>query len=373
MLGFAAFGLFWGSWGAVLPAVQASARASQGELGLALLCIGAGALCTMRAAGALVDRFGTRVLPSGVVLFGAAAVTPALARSPLGLAAALLALGAASGALDVALNAEGVRAESAGRPVLSLAHGAFSALVVVGSLATGGLRGAGAGPGLVLGAVAIALVVLAAVLARMRAAPVAPRAATARRGRVPRVLLVLGGLTALAFFIENAWQSWSALHLERTLGAGAAVAALGPALFAASAAAGRLGGHPLFGRVGERALLVTGALVAAAGTALAAAAPSVAVALPGIALAGLGTSVCAPTLFSLAGRTPGVEQGAAVSTVSTLGYSGFLVGPAAVGLVAGAASLRWALGAVALLALLLALLAQSRRTALAQTQAISSA
>jgi len=361
MLGFAGFGLFWGSWGAVLPGVQTAARASDGELGLALLCVGAGALATMRAAGVLVDRFGRLVLPASVAIFGVAGVAPALASSPLALAGALLALGAASGALDVALNAEGVRAETTGPRVLSLAHGAFSALVVAGSLATGVARGAGAGPVLVLGAVAVGLVCLAAVLARAPAAPISPGSgdeAPRRSLRVPRALLVLGGLTALAFFVENAWQSWSALHLERTLGAAPVIAALGPALFATAAATGRFAGHGLTRRVPERALLSGGAGMAAAGTLLAATASSVGVALVGIAVAGLGTSVLAPILIGLAGRVGGVSKGAAVSTVTTLAYLGFLIGPAAVGLLAGAATLRVALAAVAALALGLALLAR---------------
>src|ERR671934_23120 len=118
--GFAAFGAFWGSWGAAL-------------------------------------------LPAALGGFAVVALLPGLASSTAGLSAALLVLGAASGAVDVAINAEGVRSEAAaGRPVLSLAHGTFSASVVVGSLATGGLRGPGAGalpaPGLagaLVGAVAV--------------------------------------------------------------------------------------------------------------------------------------------------------------------------------------------------------------------------
>ena len=49
--GFAAFGAFWGAWGATLPAIQAHAGVDDGQLGIALLCIGAGALASMRSAG----------------------------------------------------------------------------------------------------------------------------------------------------------------------------------------------------------------------------------------------------------------------------------------------------------------------------------
>jgi predicted MFS family arabinose efflux permease len=354
LLGFAGFGGFWGAWGAALPAVQAHANASDPALGLALLCIGAGALASMRPAGAAVDRFGGRVLPLTFGAFAACAVLPALAGSPAVLAGALLVLGATSGAVDVAVNAEAAHAESEGRPVMNLAHAAFSASVVVASLAVGGLRGAGAGAAAALGTIAALLLIVTVVIARLPARwrPVPTERASLLH--IPAPLVILGALAALAYLVENAWQSWSAVQLESTLDAAPAVAALGPALFGASAAVGRLGGHGLTARVTDRRLLAGGATLGALGTLLGALAPSTPLALVGIAAAGLGTSVCAPTLIGLAGRLRPRERGSAVSAVTTLAYLGFLVGPAAVGLAAGAASLPAALTGVAVVAAVLA-------------------
>ena len=67
--GFAAFGAFWGAWGATLPAVQSHAGVDDGQLGIALLCIGAGALASMRPAGTLVDRWGAPALPATLAAF----------------------------------------------------------------------------------------------------------------------------------------------------------------------------------------------------------------------------------------------------------------------------------------------------------------
>jgi len=359
LCGFAAFGAFWGAWGATLPAVQSHAGVDDGELGLALLCIGAGALASMRLAGTLVDRWGAPALPAALAAFAAAAALPGLATSTAGLCAALLVLGATSGAVDVAINAEGVRSEAAtGRPVLSLAHGTFSACVVAGSLAAGALRAAGAGPQLVL--VLVGLVVATVAAALLRAPPAAgPRpSARASLRRLPRMLVILGGLCALAFFVENAWQSWGAVHLESDLDASPAVGALAPALFAGAAALSRLGGHSLAGRVSELRLLRAGAALGAAGTLLGALAPVAALALIGVVVAGAGISICAPVLFSIAGRgADEAVRGAAVSIVTTIAYLGFLVGPAAVGLLASATALRTSLAAVAGVAVVLAILA----------------
>ncbi|MGZ8648576.1 MAG: hypothetical protein ACXW08_08110 [Solirubrobacteraceae bacterium] len=82
LLGFAGFGVSWGAWGPALPLVQDHAGAGDSALGLALLCVGAGALASMRPAGVLVDRPGpavTTIAYSGF-LVGPAAV--GLARAP---------------------------------------------------------------------------------------------------------------------------------------------------------------------------------------------------------------------------------------------------------------------------------------------------
>jgi hypothetical protein len=362
--GFAAFGAFWGAWGAALPAVQAHAGVNDGQLGVALLCIGAGALVSMRLAGTLVDRWGAAALPATMAAFGACAALPGLASSTVSLSATLFVLGAGSGAVDVAINAEGTRSETAtGRPILSLAHGTFSACVVVGSLATGGLRAAGAGAELVLGLVGGVVVAIAIGLWWAPAAgdgTVAPARASLRH--LPRILVVLGALCALAFFVENAWQSWGAVHLESDLEASPALGALAPALFAGAAAASRFGGHALVGRFDEILIMRVGATAGAAGTIVAAVAPVAALALAGIVVAGAGISICAPILFSLAGRSADeAVRGAAVSIVTTIAYLGFLVGPAAVGLLADATTLRTSLACAGAVALLLAALAGRAR------------
>src|ERR1035437_10471596 len=57
---FAAFGAFWGVWGASVPRVQDRTDVTNGQLGLALLFVGAGALPAMLLIGRALGRWGLR-------------------------------------------------------------------------------------------------------------------------------------------------------------------------------------------------------------------------------------------------------------------------------------------------------------------------
>lgn len=361
VVGFAAFGLFWGAWGAILPAVRSGAGVTDGELGVALLMVGVGALVSMRFTGHLIDRYGGAVLPVVTVLFGICGVLPVLANSAVTLSAALLLLGATSGATDVAINATGSHAEAAaGRPVLNLAHGLFSVAVVVASLSTAGLRAAGVDALPVLGGTGFVIVVAAVIALRPDGTQpvIQPASEGPAKRRLEPTLIVFGGLCALAYLVENAWQSWGAVHLDTSLHASAGLASSAPAVFAAAAAAGRFAGNGLLKRVPPVRLLVAGGAIAAVGSLCAALASNPWMALAGIAVAGLGTSVCAPTIIGMAGAWAGPERRAgAISVVTTIAYLGFLVGPAAVGAASSAWSLSIALAGVAVVAVVVAGLA----------------
>jgi MFS family permease len=339
MLAFLGFGALWGVWVAVLPGIRAETGASEAGLGAALLCVAAGALPAMLAAGLAIDRFGPLVAPS-ILALAAAFVLPGLAGSVPQLAAALVAVGVASGALDVAANTAVSSLEaSTGRRLMQAAHALFSVGVVAGSASAGLARDAGASPRDVLLAAsgAVALTALA-----NRGAP-RPTAAERRPVRIVRtpLLVLLGALCAVAFVVESGIESWSALYLEDRLDASPAASGLGPASFAAAMALGRLLGQGLGARIGDRTLVAGGALVASLGVLVAAGAGTVPLALAGFAIGGAGISMAAPVFFGAPGYLASpADRGAAVSTVTTISYLGFLAGPALMGAVGATLGLR---------------------------------
>src|SRR5580700_1437679 len=124
---FLIHGILVSNWLSRIPAVQAKLHLSVGILGATLLATAAGALIAMPLTSKLVGKFGsalvtrvsTLLLCIGVVLPGLAWNTPVLA-------AALFAYGAVAGAMDVAMNTEGVGVEAAySRPVMVGFHALF--------------------------------------------------------------------------------------------------------------------------------------------------------------------------------------------------------------------------------------------------------
>ena len=71
--------------------------------------------------------------------------------------------------------------------------------------------------------------------------------------------------------------------------------------------------------------------------------------IAGFACLGIGLALIVPTVFSAAGRLPGLSPGTAIATVSACGWFGFVCGPPLIGQLASVTSLSLALGVIPLL------------------------
>jgi len=186
------------------------------------------------------------------------------------------------------------------------------------------------------------------------------------RGRITPYVWLAGLVCLIGFFAENATEGWSALHIERTLGGGAAEGALGPAMLGLTMGIGRLAGHLVTVRGTETAVLRWAALLAASGLVAAAAAPGPLVAYVGFGCLGLGVSVIAPLALALAGQTARPEARThAVSRAAMIGYFGFFIGPPLMGFLSEAFGLRAAFGIGAAMILAIPLILVPRMRALA--------
>ncbi|SDD49726.1 Fucose permease [Geodermatophilus telluris] len=340
-----------------LPEVKAQLGLSSTALGTALAALPLGALLAGLSAAALIRRFGSgRVASTGLVLLGVTVWTVSVAPNWLGLAAALLVVGALDAVVDVAQNAHGLRVQRLyGRSILNAFHGVWSTGAVAGGLL--GSAAAGLGVPLVVHLGTSALLFGAVALAASRAvlpgrdepeqepgtaAAEPPREAPRRRSAV-LALAVLGVLATCGAVVEDAGASWSALYLRTELGTGAATAGLGFVALSAAMTVGRLTGDRVVDRFGRRRVARAGGALTAAGMGLALALPSVPTTLAGFALAGLGVATLVPAVYEAADELPGLRHGTGLTAVNWLLRIGFLLSPPLIGAVADATSLRVAL------------------------------
>jgi predicted MFS family arabinose efflux permease len=346
----AGFGM--AAWAPLVPFAKARVGVDEGVLGLLLLCLGIGSIVTMPLAGALAARLGCRfvITVSALLLCLTLPLLASVSRLPL-LVAALLVFGAGVGAIDLSMNIQAIIVERvSGRSMMSGFHGLFSFGGIAGAAGIAALLGAGASP-----LIATLLVTAGIVVTLAIAAPHLLPYGSKSEGppfAFPRgIVLFIGVLCFIMFMTEGAVLDWSAVFLTSARGMETSYAGLGYAAFALTMTIGRLLGDRIVQRFGGTNIIIFGGLCAAAGFALATLVLAWQVALLGYALVGMGCSNIVPVLFTSVGRQTIMPESVAVPAITTLGYAGILVGPAAIGFAGHVASLSTAFLIVAFLLL----------------------
>jgi MFS family permease len=157
---------------------------------------------------------------------------------------------------------------------------------------------------------------------------------------------------------EGATMDWSAIYLSDVLEASPSLASLGVAVFAGAMAVVRFFGDGLTQRMGDRAVMLTGAGLGAIGYLIVVIATNYQIALAGYFLVGLGLAPIVPTALRVAGRLSPHAPGIGVAAASSFATIGFLLGPALIGFIAEVSGLRTAFALVCIALIVIACLAR---------------
>lgn len=356
---FAAMGVVWGTFAAVLPDLKAMLGVDEAQLGLLILFTPIAAVTAMLLAPAIGAALRGVALPMATLAMALAFFLPGQTASLFLFPAAMMLCGAGTGLTDVLMNARVSQIEADRKlPLMNLTHAAYSFGYAGAAMATGVMRGAGWGPDWVMGVMAATAALLALCTVEREGAITGLRRPTdGASGRLGLLPLIGGGIVLIAFMTENAAENWSALHIEKTLGGSPAEGAMGPAALALTMGFARLAGQGLSHKISPFRLLWAGAVIASCGALIAAFATSPIMAYTGFIVMGVGASVIAPTAFSLVGQLAEPEARArAVARATLFGYFGYFFGPPMLGFIAGSFGLRMAfVFAAVLLVLVLAL------------------
>jgi predicted MFS family arabinose efflux permease len=328
-------GFLVGSWAPQIPVFLTRLDISEFTLGLMILLFGAGAVSAMIWAGHLVPKHGSKLV---IASFGISScfglLIVALAPNVWTAAIAMYVFGGMIGATDVSMNANAVTVEKKlGRAIMSSSHGFWS----LGGFAGGSLGGiAIQNFGHVAHEALVSLAAVAVVAASLRHLladlPVAQEHKKFTLPRAPTVYII-GIMALLTMNSEGAVLDWGALYLNQELGSDLATAGFAFGAFAGAMALMRFLGDGMRNRLGSVAIFRISSLVSAAGMLVAGLAPWPWLAIAAFAVSGLGIANMVPILFSAAGNQPGINPGAGVSVVTTMGYSGLLAAPSLIGFV----------------------------------------
>lgn len=368
MFYFMAPGLAYGLVTSRMPALKNMTGATEGELGIILLCFGLSALIGLAFAPRLIAKISakTTLLASSLACM-VFVVLVSFSSSVWFFGIAMALLGICMGLCDVTMNVQGVEVERAyKKSSMNILHAGYN----IGAAAA-------ACAGSIFAAtnfdVWVNFVLPVAIMAGMlwwaeprlvtenlekpERSESSPLVSVEPKKRLPFLVWVCGLLCVCCYVSEGSVGEWGSLYLHQEKAAPESIAALVFASFSICSLMCRLVADRLRNNFGDFLVSTAGATLALAGMLTVLSSSSWSICLIGYAMMGLGQAPIVPIAFSRAGAIKGVSTARATSLVSLLAYAGLLFAPPAFGLSAEHFGLHTALCAVPVLLTITVLLA----------------
>ena len=146
-----------------------------------------------------------------------------------------------------------------------------------------------------------------------------------------RYLFLLGLIALCSMLCESAMFDWSVNYFEKIVQAEKSFVTTGYIAFITTMAGGRLIGDRFIHKFGVYRMLIICGTLMAIGFSIAATFPFLLTAAFGFLLIGIGDSVLVPMIYMLASKSKKMPASYALSSVTLIGYTGFLIGPLLIG------------------------------------------
>lgn len=368
MFYFMAPGLAYGLVTSRMPALKNMTGATEGELGIILLCFGLSALIGLAFAPRLIAKISakTTLLASSLACM-VFVVLVSFSSSVWFFGIAMALLGICMGLCDVTMNVQGVEVERAyKKSSMNILHAGYN--IGAAAAACAGSIFAATNFGVWVNFV-LPVAIMAGMLwwaeprlvtenlEKPERSESSPLVSVEPKKRLPFLVWVCGLLCVCCYVSEGSVGEWGSLYLHQEKAAPESIAALVFAGFSICSLMCRLVADRLRNNFGDFLVSTAGATLALAGMLTVLSSSSWSICLIGYAMMGLGQAPIVPIAFSRAGAIKGVSTARATSLISLLAYAGLLFAPPAFGLSAEHFGLHTALCAVPVLLTITVLLA----------------
>ena len=347
------------TWAPMIPIVKERLNLEADVLGILLLCIGISAFIVMPFAGILGQKWGCKkVLLITTTLLALDVVFLSFLPNIISYVLALALFGAAMGSTEVTMNINSVIVEKLdGRRLMSGMHAFWS----IGCFASAGLFSLLASLGLSVTLIALLHCgIMLAIIAYFGRSwlpynnPGGEKAFALPRG----IVIIIGTLACISFLVEGAVMDWSGVLLTEVKNMDIALAGTGYAIFSVAMLIMRLLGDKTVQFLGEQKAVIGGSFVTAAGFALVVVLDNLYLNALAFILIGLGCANIVPVFYSLLKYQKDMPISAAVTSVTSLGYTGVILGPALLGFVAHGINISAVFELLALLLIIEAVIAK---------------
>lgn len=355
-----AMGLCFASWASRIPDIKTVLQLSEGALGTILFSVPLGQLIIMPFSGKMVTRFGShKMVLFSVFFYAFSLIILGLAKDAWQLSGGLILFGIAGNLANISVNTQGVYTEVLfKKTMMSSFHGMWSFAGFTGALIGLGMLALQLSPlshFLIVAAVVISIMAL-----NYRFLIIAKESTQPEKKKLfsqpDRGLLWLGVIGFCCMASEGVMFDWSGVYFKEIVHAPGPLVILGYTSFMIMMAAGRFLGDRLIHKSGSKSIMQVSGIFISVGLFIAVLFPYLIPATLAFMLVGLGVSTIVPTVYSIAGRNKSLPPGEALTTVSSVSFLGFLMGPPLIGYIAEVSNLRFSFAFIGVFGFLIAIM-----------------
>ncbi len=349
-------GFTFASWANRIPDVKRTLHLNDAQLGGLLFSLPIGQLVAMGLSGYLVSKYSSKkILRFAILVYPLAVISLGLAKESWHLALGLFAMGMFGNMCGISVNTQGVGVERLyRRSIMASFHGVWSLAGFAGGVFATLMVSLDITPFVHFCLVyAITFSLMIAMRNWILPRDANPPQKQKRQVFKPsRQIVFLGMIVFGSMICEGTMFDWSVIYFENIIHPPKELVRLGYIAFMFMMSAGRFTADRLVTKFGVQKILKVSGIIIASGLLTAVIFPYMLTATIGFLLVGLGTSSVVPLCYSVAGRSKDMNPGVAITTVASIGFAGFLIGPPLIGFISQMSSLRWSFALIAVLGLM---------------------